>query len=137
VSDLTGYTKHERYNLDAETFSNDIAILTLAAPISANGGNIQYATLPGDNNNQFVGETCIISGWGRTSSSNVLPINLQKANIQVLSQADCNQRLSPVSGANVGGGQICLYDAGQAIGSCVDESVEAGRRTTQENPGCH
>jgi secreted trypsin-like serine protease len=122
ASNLSGYKMHERYNQDPQTFSNDIAILTLSTPIGANGGSIQYATLPADNGNQYVGATCIISGWGRTSSSNTLPNNLQKANIQIISEAECNQRMAPVSGANVGGGQICLYDAGQAIGSCNGDS---------------
>ena len=42
------------------------AIITLATPIAANGGNIQYATLPADNSNLFTSETGFISGWGRT-----------------------------------------------------------------------
>ena len=48
------------------TVSDDVAILTLASPIYANGGNIQYAKLP-NGADLFVGQTGFISGWGRTN----------------------------------------------------------------------
>jgi len=121
MSTLSSYTKHERYNLDAVTFSNDIAILTLATPIQLTGW-IGFATLPPDGNNDFTGQSCVMSGWGRTSASNALPNTLQKASINVISQADCNTRMAPVSGASVGPGQICLYDSGTTIGSCNGDS---------------
>ena len=49
------------YNL---FFFNDIAILTLSTPIYANGVNMQYAQLPANNDDQFIGQTGIITGWG-------------------------------------------------------------------------
>jgi len=122
LSNLASYTMHERYNQDSQTFSNDIAILKLASPIAANGGSIQFARLPANNNNQYAGDTCTISGWGRTDSSNNLPNNLQKANIQIINEAECNQRISAVSGASVGPGQICLFDVQQRVGSCNGDS---------------
>jgi len=120
IAGLASYRLHPQYNQGAETFNNDIAVITTAVVINANGGTIGYATLPQNNNNQRVGETCIISGWGRTSASNVLPNDLQKASITVISEAECNQRMAPVSGARVGPGQICLYTP--SIGSCNGDS---------------
>jgi len=111
---------HERYNQDTQTFSNDIAIINLASPINPNGNTIAFATLPSDNGNQYVGATCTMSGWGRTGTPNTLPNNLQKADIEVISEADCNTRMAPVSGANVGPGQICLFRAN--TGSCNGDS---------------
>jgi elastase-2 len=122
IVNLASYKTHERYNNDVGTFANDIAILTLAQEIAANGANIQYASLPDDNNDQFVGRTCVISGWGRTSSSNVLPQFLQKVTIPLISTAECAQRLSPVSGALPTDNMVCLYDASGAIGSCNGDS---------------
>jgi hypothetical protein len=58
--------QHKLYNVDEGTFPNDIAILTLATQIQANGVDIQYASLPDNNDEQFIGHTCVISGWGRT-----------------------------------------------------------------------
>jgi len=121
IANLASYRMHEQYGQGAETFNNDIAILNLASTVPA-GGNIGYGTLPADNSNQFTGMSCVMSGWGRTSASNVLPNVLQKANINVISQAECNQRMAPVSGALTGPGQICLFDAGNVIGSCNGDS---------------
>jgi len=116
------YRMHEQYNQPGVTFSNDIAIITFAGGIGANGGSIQYAKLPDNNDNQYAGAICTISGWGRTDTSNLLPNVLQKADIQVIDQARCNQLLSPVSGASTGPGQICLYDEANRVGSCNGDS---------------
>jgi hypothetical protein len=63
--------QHETYNSGPGTFPNDIAILTLATEIAANGGNIQYALLPRDNSDQFAGRSLVISGWGRDCKSSI------------------------------------------------------------------
>lgn len=123
ISNLSGMSTHAGYNNGQQTFANDIAILNLETPIFANGDSIGYATLPDDtNDNQYTGETCVMSGWGRTSSSNALPNNLMKASIGVISMDECNTRMAPVSGANVGPGQICLFSSTQNIGSCNGDS---------------
>jgi len=57
--------QHENYGAGTASYSNDIAILHLATSISL-GGNIQAAVLPANNNNDYAGTTCVISGWGRT-----------------------------------------------------------------------
>jgi pancreatic elastase II len=121
-SDLNSYTMHPEYNIGSETFANDIAILHLKTAIDESGSLIQYATLPADDSNNFAGTSCVMSGWGRTSSSNVLPLILQKASIGVITTAECNQLLSPVSGAMVGDMQICLFDTANMIGSCNGDS---------------
>jgi secreted trypsin-like serine protease len=118
-SAVSSYTTHASYNDGSVTFANDIAIIRLSTPIPEQGW-IQFASLPADNGNDFAGQTCQISGWGRTSSSNVLPNTLQWTNIGVISQAACNTALAPVSGANVGPGQICL--SGNGVGSCNGDS---------------
>ena len=53
--------------------SDDIAILTLATPIYANGDTIKYAKLPDNGDNLFVNQSGIITGWGRTGEK--LPIS--------------------------------------------------------------
>jgi secreted trypsin-like serine protease len=118
---LTAYTKHEQYGVGAPTFNNDIATLSFATAITPNE-NVLWATLPADNSDQYVGATFTLSGWGRTSASNVLPNVLQKVNIPCISEADCNTRMAPVSGALTGPGQICFYDTAAAAGSCNGDS---------------
>jgi len=122
TSNLASYKMHELYGSGPGTYPNDIAILTLATPIAANGGTIQYADLPDDNTDQFEGRRCIISGWGRTSASSTLPDVLQKVDIGIISTAECNQRMAPVSGATATEGMVCLYDTSAGLGSCNGDS---------------
>jgi secreted trypsin-like serine protease len=116
---LASYTMHADYNAGLPTFSNDIAILTFASLISI-GGNVQAATLPASNANDYAGLTCVISGWGRTSSSNVLPDTLQKASIEVISTATCSSLVGSIG--NIWANHICLYDTRNNVGSCNGDS---------------
>jgi len=60
--------QHEQYNTGTASYANDIAILTLQTLITL-GGNVGVATLPPNNNDQFVGANCVITGWGRNCES--------------------------------------------------------------------
>jgi secreted trypsin-like serine protease len=109
---------HESYNNNQATYANDIAILTLSTAINA-GGNIAYASLPPNNNNAFAGASCVITGWGRTSSSNTLPNVLQQATVGILSTAQCQ---SQGSGATIWANHICIYDSANTRGACNGDS---------------
>jgi secreted trypsin-like serine protease len=109
---------HEQYNNGQATYANDIAIFTFATNINPVAGRIAYATLPPNNNNNFAGATCVISGWGRTSSSNTLPNVLQKASITILSLAQCQQQGSN----NVWANHICVRDNNNNAGACNGDS---------------
>jgi len=122
ISNVASYKMHESYGVAPGTYPNDISIITLQTAIAETGTNIRYATLPSNNNDQFVGRTCIISGWGRNTASNVLPTNLLKADIGIISTADCNQRMAPVSGASVTDNMVCLFDTATTVGSCNGDS---------------
>jgi elastase-2 len=119
--DITGYTMNAEYGVGLVTFSNDISILNFASAIVI-GGNIQPALLPADNSNNYAGLTCVISGWGRTGISNILPDTLQKASIQVITTAECQALVDSVAGSRVWDNQICLYDTANNIGSCNGDS---------------
>jgi secreted trypsin-like serine protease len=112
---------HERYQVDPATYSNDVSIINLATPIAV-GGNVALLTLPPDNSNDFSGTVCTITGWGRTSSSNVLPNILQEADITPIPRAQCQTLMTGVSGVLIWDGHICLYDTAQNIGSCNGDS---------------
>ncbi|MGZ6086105.1 MAG: serine protease [Polyangiales bacterium] len=116
TSDVASYLMHEDYDVGATTYANDIAIIYLAQPFTL-GGDVQLATLPQDNTNDFVGTTCQVAGWGRIDATNMLPEELQKASIPVISTEEANVRLSGVSGANVWDNQIALYDPAENITS--------------------
>jgi secreted trypsin-like serine protease len=112
---------HADYDNGAASYANDIAILNLATPIVI-GGNIQAAVLPVDNSNQYVGLTCVISGWGRTGITQTLPDILQKASIGVIDTTECASLMSGVSGTIIWDNHICLYDSANNIGSCNGDS---------------
>jgi len=118
TANVASYKMHENYNNGQASYANDIAILTFASNINTVAGRIAYATLPPNNNNNFAGATCVISGWGRTSSSNTLPNILQKASITILTTAQCQQQGSSGVWAN----HICVRDNNNQAGACNGDS---------------
>lgn len=119
---VLSYTTHEGYNVGAGTFPNDISIMTLEVSFNTAPAHIELLTLPPDNLEQFVGITCTLSGWGRTSSSNTLPDILHKVDIPVISTDECNVRMTGVIGADCSDSQIAVYDAVEGKGSCNGDS---------------
>jgi len=115
---LSAHKMHESYNTGTPTYANDIAILTFATNAVV-GGNVQYATLPANNNKDYSTVTCVITGWGRTSSSNTLPNILQQASISILTNAQC---VSQGSGANIWANHICIRDNANTRGACNGDS---------------
>jgi len=118
---VTSSTIHESYGIGAWTFPHDIAVVALTDAFALSA-TVTRVVLPLDNVDQFVGTTCTLSGWGRTSASNILPDALQKVDIPVISTADCNTLMAPVSGAACDDTQIAVYDAAGATGSCNGDS---------------
>merc|ERR1719192_337793 len=81
---------HPSYCGSCNGFPHDISVLTVDSAFSFGSAvrAIQMAS-SGD----FAGQTCTITGWGRTSSSNSIPRSLQGASIGVLSHRDCSRQL--------------------------------------------
>lgn len=115
---LSAYKMHEQYNTGAPSYANDIAILTFSSN-AVPGGNVQYATLPANNNNDYSTSTCVITGWGRTSSSNTLPNVLQQASVGILTTAQCQ---SQGTGATIWANHICIKDPQNTRGACNGDS---------------
>ena len=118
---LSGYTMHAEFGQGIPSFNNDIAILIFASPITL-GGNIGVATLPADNSNDYAGLTCVLSGWGRTSSSNILPDTLQKVSIPIITSAECDANMAGCIGCRAGDNHICAFDPAAGTGSCNGDS---------------
>jgi secreted trypsin-like serine protease len=110
---------HSGYDNGQASFANDIAIIHLQTTITT-GGNVAFATLPPNNNNNYAGTTCVISGWGRNSNSNTLPDILQKANMNVLSTTQCRTNLGGVG--SVWDNQICVQSSSGNSGACNGDS---------------
>jgi len=119
TSDCARTVLHPDYNTGSPSFSNDISIIYLFNTI-ATGNGIAYATLPANNNNDFAGDTCVISGWGRTSNAQTLPDTLQKVSIKVLTLAACRTAMGTIG--TIWEGHICLNDDAGVVGSCNGDS---------------
>merc|ERR1711893_277111 len=115
---ISSIRNHPSYCSSCGGFPNDVSVLTVSESFDygLGVGAIDLAT------SDYTGQTCTIAGWGRTSSSNSLPTTLQGVNIGVISNSDCSNRMSPVSGATVNSGHICIYDSARRSGSCNGDS---------------
>lgn len=122
TSTLASYTKHPQYN--PTSIVNDISILKMLNLIMPDNFKIVFATLPPNNNNDFNGATCVLTGWGKTSSttSNLLPNILQQVNMGIISSQSCSQRMAVIAGSVVNDNHICAYDTAQQRGSCQGDS---------------
>merc|ERR1711893_285547 len=115
---LSSRTNHPSYCSSCGGFPNDISVITVSQSFDYGSGVAAIGLASSD----FTGQTCTITGWGRTSSSNSLPTSLQGVNIGVISNSDCTSRMSPVSGATINSGHICIYDSARRSGSCNGDS---------------
>lgn len=81
---------HENY--DPKNIQNDIAMISLTTPITLSD-IIQVVALPQGNDlsRDFSGETAVVSGWGRFSSSPVLSKTLRFVEVTVIKNKDCLQ----------------------------------------------
>ncbi|CAC5399727.1 Chymotrypsin-like serine proteinase,Trypsin delta [Mytilus coruscus] len=103
---LSSFTMHPDYDGFGDGFPNDIAVLELesALPFSSSIAKIEMADDEGD----FAGDKCMITGWGLTNDEPGLPDVLQEVTMTVLSNTDCTDRWSTVTGADINGGHICI-----------------------------
>jgi secreted trypsin-like serine protease len=105
-------------NIGLRGFPNDIAVIQLASDILEQAGSIQYATLA--TTADQVGRLCYISGWGRMSDGGALPVQLQEAQIDLLTTAECSTMWAPTPVTDL---QVCIYDrVTQARGACNGDS---------------
>ncbi|KAK2721520.1 uncharacterized protein LOC136035579 [Artemia franciscana] len=71
------------------TFENDIALLRLKHPVIYQP-NIIPICLPTIDDN-YIGKSGVVTGWGRLSEGGPLPNILQKVNLPILSNKECEQ----------------------------------------------
>ncbi|XP_041355518.1 fibrinolytic enzyme, isozyme C-like [Gigantopelta aegis] len=113
---------HENYNDGSATFANDVAVIFLSGEFDFENPNIQKAILAKSDDPDYAGDDCILTGWGRTSSSNTLPDGLMKVTSTRLSRADCQSAMSGISGVDIQNMHLCVMTAGKDGGSCNGDS---------------
>jgi len=90
--DVQQITMHPDY--DKRKIDNDIALLKLASPvkIKTDTDSITPAWLPADNSNAFEEEIATVAGWGATEQGGDVSPQLQKVEVPVLTNKQCNWR---------------------------------------------
>ena len=108
--------KHESYALPFN-YSNDIALLKLAAP-AVLGRGVGTTCLP-NFANSLVNKQCWVTGWGHLASGGEKPNALMEARIPIISQQRCIQAYPGeidngmmCAGVEEGGIDACQHDSG-------------------------
>lgn len=108
-------TVHPQYN--SNTMENDFAVWKLKTPVPASA-SANYACLPSDTTQTFVGTNLTISGWGTLSSNGQQPATMNYAFITGLSNTDCNTRY----GGGIYNSMICATDNPIKTDTCQGDS---------------
>jgi len=108
---VTNVVRHPNFaNNPAVGYPNDIAILWFYS--IAKNTNIDYIEMATSSDGSFVGQSCVVTGWGRQTAGGTLPTTLQDGKMTVTSNADC----IAVWGANrIRDDQLCAIESSTAV----------------------
>jgi secreted trypsin-like serine protease len=104
---------HPDYGVGEGAYPNDIALIKLWQP--ATGTNIA----PIGATTATAGEIATLTGWGRLCDGCALPIDLQEVEIEIISDALCQDKWGYSFNPDI---HICAYDAFQDTGPCNGDS---------------
>merc|ERR1712027_242517 len=119
---LSAITDHPNYN--DRSLNNDYSILTLAEPVTFSD-KVRPACLPSNADEEYIGRTATVSGWGTLTSGGNQPAVLNEVDVTVQSNDQCKQAY----GSGITNHMICAADAGKD--SCQGDS--GGPLVTKEN----
>lgn len=108
---------HENYNPSGDGFPNDIAILLLDSSLTFNT-YVQPAKLP--ESSFYPSSNCVMTGWGRNNIDNALPVTLQEAFVDPISNSQCQRAMRGIFGATIHDYHICPHN-GESM-SCNGDS---------------
>jgi secreted trypsin-like serine protease len=113
---LTDFNRHGSFvNNGNQGFPNDVATLYFAA--IASSSNIDPIGMASSSSGSYAGQSCVITGWGRTSSTSALPITLQQGTMTVLTNSACEGEWSA---AQINDGHICV--SANTVSACSGDS---------------
>ncbi|CAG2224542.1 Trypsin beta,Trypsin delta,Chymotrypsin-like serine proteinase,Trypsin alpha,Chymotrypsin A,Trypsin delta/gamma-like protein CG30031,Chymotrypsin B [Mytilus edulis] len=115
---LKDFTMHPDYDGSASGYPNDIAVIELESPLELNE-NVDKVDMA-DEDGDFAGVECVISGWGQTGSGSI-PETLQDVSMTVLSNSDC----STIWTGSINDGHICIgsdTDISDGRSACFGDS---------------
>jgi len=124
---VDSFYRHEMFDQGDGFTPNDISILYLSGSFEFN--ELVYGIdLPTQEDEDFVGSDTWISGWGRIyqNQSQQLADTLQKANMDVITNEECSERMDPIEQNSVQDGMICVFNeeenGNDAPGACSGDS---------------
>ncbi|XP_040281847.1 chymotrypsin-like elastase family member 1 [Bufo bufo] len=86
---VSSFRKHSFWNPSNVAAGYDIAILWLASSATLNSA-VKLATLPTTGYTLPNNYNCVVTGWGRVSTSGPIPAILQQATLPVVSYSTCS-----------------------------------------------
>ena len=111
---------HPKY--DTETVDYDFSLLRLSDPVDfAMYPHIRPICLPADPSEDYIGFLAIVAGWGATSQAGPTSNYLQSAEVNVLSNAECNGDEYAYAGA-ITDRMLCANVEGGGTDSCQGDS---------------
>lgn len=119
----TNRTSNEGFSAKAKKISyapdgEDIAVIELDKDVPVDGQCVSPIQLPPNDEHDFSGDLCYISGWGYTADRRI-PNHLQFAKIDVLSYDECRETF----GASIEPEYICAFSRGTLDkGICFGDS---------------
>ncbi|XP_050408876.1 chymotrypsin-like serine proteinase isoform X1 [Patella vulgata] len=131
ILSLSSLVIHPEYDGEADGSPNDFAVLRLSGTANTASSAISIIDMA-DKGDDFTGEECTLSGWGRLSGGGALPNTLQWVNMKQISNAQCAVDMTDVTGGKIGPGHICVSQAdtsacnGDSGGPMVCSGVLAG-----------
>ncbi|XP_033761350.1 LOW QUALITY PROTEIN: fibrinolytic enzyme, isozyme C-like [Pecten maximus] len=105
---------HPEYDNSGAGFPNDIAILKLSQSFSLADKTVDLVELPGETMGFLDNPDCWITGWGKTDANSGTAEVLMEARMDVISNGECEQRWSPVTGASIYDTHICIEADGKS-----------------------
>ncbi|ELT94600.1 hypothetical protein CAPTEDRAFT_225851 [Capitella teleta] len=116
---MAEFTMHPDWCNTCAGYPNDLAIIRWDDPLDLDLPNVGVARLPDNNDNDFAGETCVVSGWGRIDSTPNMANELIKADMSVIFTDECAARLDPLMGGpSVFSQHICVFNSAEDAAPC-------------------
>jgi elastase-2 len=112
----TSFVIHPNFvNNGNQGYPNDVGVLAFAA-VTTNA-NLRTIALATSSDGTYAGVSCVITGWGKTSSTSSLPVTLQQGTMTVLTNTACT---SSWSSAQINAGHICV--SASTVSACNGDS---------------
>jgi secreted trypsin-like serine protease len=114
LRNLISFIRHPSYDENANGYPNDVSVLTFSA-VTTNS-NLQPISMATSSSGNFAGVSCVITGWGKTSSSSSLPYYLQQGSMTVMTNTACQSTW----GSSINAGHICVTSS--TVSACNGDS---------------